>query len=341
MTLSYNLQDYSFDLPEELIAQHPMKDRDQSRLLIYHSKTKEIEHDTFSGLYKYLDAEDLLVLNDTKVIPARLYAWKTTGGKIEIFLIRPIIAQTWLCMVSSSKKIKKGHSLKLSSDIQGEIIKELPHGYRHISFHGENLEENLRNLGNIPLPPYIKRELNEEDATRYQTIFASKEGAVAAPTAGLHFTDNLFSKLKQKGVNVAHITLHVGPGTFKKVTCDDIRSHHVDQEYFEISNETINLLKATKKKKKRVISVGTTTTRVLESLETPWASTKGWTNLYIRPPYTYKVIDSLITNFHLPQSSLLFLVSALTGHEEIKSIYKEAVFERYRFYSYGDAMICL
>ncbi len=339
--MTYNIDDYNFKLPEELIAQYPAEQRDQSRLLIYHSKQSLIEHGTFANIGDYLRAGDVLVMNNTKVIPARIRAKRETGGKIEIFLVRPYSDHEWLCMVKPSKKMTQGVSLSLSESLDCRVLEELEHGYRKIGFEGPRVVNDLKALGDIPLPPYIKRDPNADDEERYQTVFATQDGAVAAPTAGLHFTEELLEFLYAKGVQTVFVTLHVGPGTFKPVVVEDIRDHHVDQEYFEISEGTIEILKKAKQEGRRIISVGTTTTRVLESLKDPWTAGVGWTDLYIYSPYRPKVIDGLITNFHLPKSSLLLLVAAFIGHDDLMLLYRQAVAHKYRFYSYGDASLLL
>ena len=336
----HHIDHYDFELPEALIAQVPTTKRDQSRLLKYNCSKDLIQHGVFSDIKQYLNEGDLLVMNNTKVIPARIKAKRPTGGAVEIFLVREQSENIWRCLAKSSRKLGVGSEIILADDCRAKVIEILDGGYRLIQFEMPQTSNarSITDWGDIPLPPYIQRETTAEDLARYQTVFASQEGAVAAPTAGLHFTPELLNDIKLSGVELAELTLHVGPGTFKPVSVDDIREHQVDPEYFDISEETVAQIIKAKKEGRRVISVGTTTTRVLEYLGSNMVAQTGWTDLYLYPPAQFQVVDAMITNFHLPKSSLLLLVSCLVGRENLLNIYSEAIKECYRFYSYGDAM---
>ena len=337
--------DFYYDLPQELIAQDPLEDRSSSRLMHLSLKDGCIEHRHFTDVLDYLEEGDCLVINDTKVIPARLYGHKEeTGALIEILLLKRRENDIWECLVKPGKKARPGAKITFGNGIlHGEIIDVVDEGNRLIQFHYEGIfEEILDQLGEMPLPPYITHKL--KDKNRYQTVYAKNEGSAAAPTAGLHFTEELLEKVKEKGVNIAHVTLHVGLGTFRPVKVDDVESHHMHSEFYIVEEDQAKLINDTKKAGKRVISVGTTSCRTLESATGEDGILKagsGWTEIFIYPGYHFKMIDALITNFHLPESTLLMLVSALAGKENIMHAYETAVQERYRFFSFGDAMIII
>ena len=336
------VEDFDYNLPEELIAQTPLKVRDSSRLLVLNKKTGEIEHKKFYDIIDYLNPGDTLVLNDTKVLPARLIGVKEeTKAVIEVLLLKNIDNDNWECLVKPARRIKVGTIVSFGDGkLKAECIKEQEEGIRHFKLIYEGiLLEVLEELGTMPLPPYIHEKL--EDQTRYQTVYAKEVGSAAAPTAGLHFTDELLNKIKNKGVNIAFITLHVGLGTFRPVSVEKIEEHKMHSEYYSMSKEVAKLLNNTKKNNKKIISVGTTTTRTLETIINKYNEYKecsGWTDIFIYPGYKFKGIDNLITNFHLPKSTLIMLVSALAGRENILKAYKIAVEEKYRFFSFGDAM---
>lgn len=334
--------DFYYDLPQELIAQDPLEDRSSSRLLHLDRQTGELEHTDFKHITKYLKPGDCLVINDTKVIPARLYGHKIeTGALIEILLLKRRENDIWECLVKPGKKARPGAQITFGDGIlTGEIIDVVDEGNRLIQFHYEGIfEEILDQLGEMPLPPYITHKL--QDKNRYQTVYAKHDGSAAAPTAGLHFTEELLEKVKEKGVNIAHVTLHVGLGTFRPVKVDDVEQHHMHSEFYMVEEDQAKLINDTKKQGGRVISVGTTSCRTLESAADEngiLRAGSGWTEIFIYPGYRFKMIDGLITNFHLPESTLMMLVSALAGKERIMAAYEEAVQERYRFFSFGDAM---
>lgn len=334
--------DFNFILPEELIAQDPLKDRSSSRLLILDKKTGARKHEIFKNITNYLKPGDCLVINDTRVIPARLFGVKEdTGAKIEILLLKRKENDCWETLVKPGKKAKIGAKIQFGNGLlKGKVIDILEEGNRLIQFEYEGIfEEILDQLGQMPLPPYITHQL--EDKNRYQTVYAKHTGSAAAPTAGLHFTKELLRQIEQMGVSIAKVTLHVGLGTFRPVKADDILDHHMHSEYYQIDETAANLINETKKKGGRIISVGTTSTRTLESAAKEDGSLEaksGWTDIFIYPGYQFKIIDGLITNFHLPESTLIMLVSALAGREQVLAAYEEAVKERYRFFSFGDAM---
>ena len=338
-----SLHDYYYDLPEELIAQDPLEDRSSSRLMVLDKNTGEIEHHIFKDIIDYLNPNDCLVINDTKVIPARLYGSKVgTDAKIEVLLLKRKENDVWETLVKPGKKCKPGTVISFGDGIlTGEVIDVVEEGNRLIKFTYEGIfEEVLDKLGEMPLPPYITHKL--EDKNRYQTVYAKNPGSAAAPTAGLHFTPELLEKIKAKGVNIGYVTLHVGLGTFRPVKADDILEHKMHSEFYILPQETADLVNKTKSNGKRVISVGTTATRVLETvgMENEKLEQKtGWTNIFIYPGKEFHVIDALITNFHLPESTLIMLVSALAGRENVLNAYKTAVQEKYRFFSFGDAML--
>lgn len=334
--------DFDFELPEELIAQTPIKNRDQSRMLVLDKKTGEIEHKHFNNILDYLNENDVLVLNDTKVMPARLYGQKEeTNALIEILLLKEKTNNTWECLVKPAKRVKIGTVVNFGDGIlKAECIEIKDEGIRVFKLIYDGiLYEILDKLGEMPLPPYIHEKLEDKD--RYQTVYAKNIGSAAAPTAGLHFTKELLEKVKEKGITVLYITLHVGLGTFRPVNVEDVTKHKMHSEFYMMSKETAEILNKAKKNNQRIISVGTTTTRTLEtimSLYDEFRECSGWTSIFIYPGYEFKAIDSLITNFHLPKSTLLMLVSALAGKDKIMKAYHEAVKEKYRFFSFGDSM---
>ena len=335
--------DFYYDLPEELIAQDPLSDRSSSRLMHLDKETGEVEHTDFKHILDFLRPGDCLVVNDTKVIPARLYGHKKeTGAVIEILLLKRREHDIWECLVKPGKKARPGAEIVFGDGIlTGVILDVVEEGNRLIQFHYEGIfEEILDQLGEMPLPPYITHKL--EDKNRYQTVYAKNEGSAAAPTAGLHFTKDLLEQVEAMGVNIAHVTLHVGLGTFRPVKVDDVANHHMHSEFYVVEEDQAELINNTKKSGHRVISVGTTSCRTLESAtgeDGILRAGSGWTEIFIYPGYRFKMIDALITNFHLPESTLLMLVSALAGKEHIMAAYEEAVKERYRFFSFGDAMV--
>ena len=334
--------DFDFELPEELIAQTPIKNRDQSRMLVLDKKTGEIEHKHFNNILDYLNENDVLVLNDTKVMPARLYGQKEeTNALIEILLLKEKTNNTWECLVKPAKRVKIGTVVNFGDGIlKAECIEIKDEGIRVFKLIYDGiLYEILDKLGEMPLPPYIHEKLKDND--RYQTVYAKNIGSAAAPTAGLHFTKELLEKVKEKGITVLYITLHVGLGTFRPVNVEDVTKHKMHSEFYMMSKETAEILNKAKKNNQRIISVGTTTTRTLETimnLYDEFRECSGWTSIFIYPGYEFKAIDSLITNFHLPKSTLLMLVSALAGKDKIMKAYHEAVKEKYRFFSFGDSM---
>ena len=336
------LSDFNFDLPEELIAQDPLEDRSSSRLMVVDKVTGETDHRTFKNIIEYLNEGDCLVLNNTKVIPARLYGAKEgTDASVEILLLKREQNDIWECLVRPGKKLRTGAKVNFGNGIlKGEIIDVMEDGNRHIKFYYDGIfEEILDELGQMPLPPYIKHQL--KDKNRYQTVYAKYDGSAAAPTAGLHFTKELLNEIKAKGVEIAYVTLHVGLGTFRPVKVDNILEHHMHSEYYEILQSEADKINDAKKRGNKVICVGTTSCRTVESAADEnglLKESKGWTDIFIYPGYKFKVLDRLITNFHLPESTLLMLVSALAGRENILNAYKEAVELKYRFFSFGDAM---
>ena len=334
--------DFDFELPEELIAQTPIKNRDQSRMLVLDKKTGEIEHKHFNNILDYLNENDVLVLNDTKVMPARLYGQKEeTNALIEVLLLKEKTNNTWECLVKPAKRVKIGTVVIFGDGIlKAKCIEIKDEGIRVFKLIYDGiLYEILDKLGEMPLPPYIHEKLEDKD--RYQTVYAKNIGSAAAPTAGLHFTKELLEKVKEKGITVLYITLHVGLGTFRPVNVEDVTKHKMHSEFYMMSKETAEILNKAKKNNQRIISVGTTTTRTLETimnLYDEFRECSGWTSIFIYPGYEFKAIDSLITNFHLPKSTLLMLVSALAGKDKIMKAYHEAVKEKYRFFSFGDSM---
>ncbi len=332
------VEEFDYELPEELIAKYPAVPRHSARLMILDRSSRSIKHDTFWNLPEYLEEGDLLVFNDTKVIPARLYGRKPTGGKVEVVLTDYIKPDLWKALVGG-KKIRKGLEVEIAPDFKVEILEHIEEGKFLVRLIGENPLKLIDRYGHIPIPPYLKREEEEIDRRYYQTVFAREEGAVAAPTASLHFSEELLKKLEEKGIERTFITLHVSYGTFKPVKTEKVEEHRVDPEYVKVSEEAVERIIETKEKGRRVIAVGTTVVRALETK--PFKSYEGWTDLYIYPGFEFRVIDALITNFHLPRSSLLFLVCAFGGKDFVLKAYREAVLKRYRFYSYGDGMLIL
>lgn len=335
--------DFYYDLPEELIAQDPLLDRSSSRLMHLDKKTGEIQHTDFKHIVNYLNPGDCLVINDTRVIPARLYGSKVgTDAGIEILLLKRKENNIWETLVKPGKKAKPGTKISFGDGLLiGEVLDIVEEGNRLIQFTYDGIfEEILDQLGEMPLPPYITHKL--QDKERYQTVYAKNEGSAAAPTAGLHFTKELLQQIQDMGVKIAHVTLHVGLGTFRPVKVDDVENHHMHSEFYVVEEDQAKLINDTKKNGGRVISVGTTSCRTLESATDEngiLQAKSGWTEIFIYPGYKFKMIDALITNFHLPESTLLMLVSALAGKEHIMKAYEEAVRERYRFFSFGDAMM--
>lgn len=340
--INFKTSDFYYELPERLIAQTPIKERDHSRLLVLDKKTGKIEHKHFFNLIEYLNAGDCLVINDTKVLPARLFgSKKDTKALIEILLLRRIDDKQWEILVKPGKKARIGTEIVFEEKLlTGKIVDILEEGNRIIKFEYEGIfEEILDKLGEMPLPPYIHEKLQDKD--RYQTIYAKHLGSAAAPTAGLHFNDRLLEEIEKQDVNIARLTLHVGLGTFRPVKAEYINEHIMHSEYFELNKSEANKINTAKQTGHKVITVGTTSVRTLETIaddEGIVNESKGWTNIFIYPGYKYKVVDSLVTNFHLPESTLIMLVSALAGKENIMKAYSEAVEKEYRFFSFGDAM---
>ena len=336
-------EDFYFKLPEELIAQDPLEDRSASRLLVLDKESGKIEHRMFRDIKAYLKPGDCLVINDTKVIPARLIGSKVgTEAKIEILLLKRKENNIWETLVKPGKKAKIGTKISFGEGLLvGEVVDIVDEGNRLIQFANEGIfEEILDKLGQMPLPPYITHQL--EDKNRYQTVYATHTGSAAAPTAGLHFTPELLEEIERKGIDIARITLHVGLGTFRPVKVDEITEHHMHSEFFQIDEEAAMKINRAKDSGKRVICVGTTSCRTIESAADETGHLKacsGWTEIFIYPGYQFKILDCLITNFHLPESTLIMLVSALAGREHVLAAYEEAVKERYRFFSFGDAML--
>ena len=343
MTEGMNVKDYDYDLPEELIAQDPLEDRSSSRLMVLDRQTGDVEHRHFTDILEYLHPGDCLVINNTKVIPARLFGVKEdTQAKIEVLLLKRKENDIWETLVKPGKKAKPGTKLVFGDGLlTAEVVDVVEEGNRLIQFHYDGIfEEILDQLGQMPLPPYITHQL--KDKNRYQTVYAKYDGSAAAPTAGLHFTKELLQKVKDMGVDIAEVTLHVGLGTFRPVKVENVLDHHMHSEFYMVSQEAADKINRAKESGHRVIAVGTTSTRTLEAAADENGQlheTSGWTEIFIYPGYQFKVIDALITNFHLPQSTLVMLVSALAGREHVLHAYEIAVKERYRFFSFGDAML--
>lgn len=335
-------EDFNFNLPEELIAQTPLEKRDNSKLLILDKETGNIEHKYFNNIIDYLNEGDVLVLNDTKVMPARLYGIKEeTNAGIEILMLKEVKKDNWQCLTKPAKRVKVGTTVTFGDGrLKAKCIEELEEGIRVFELIYDGiLYEILDSLGEMPLPPYIHEKLT--DKNRYQTVYAKNVGSAAAPTAGLHFTNELLDKIKNKGIQVVYITLHVGLGTFRPVNVDDVKNHKMHSEFYTMNQNTADILNKAKKEIRRIISVGTTSTRTLETIMNLYGEFRecsGWTDIFIYPGYQFRGVDALITNFHLPKSTLIMLVSALAGKEKIMNAYKEAVEKEYRFFSFGDSM---
>ena len=334
--------DFYYDLPEELIAQTPVEPRDSSRMMVYNRKTKEVLHKHFYDVIDFLNEGDALIVNDSRVLPARIYGTKIpTGANVEFLLLKQVKDNVWETLVKPGKKARTGDSFTFGDGIMtGKVIDVLEDGNRIVEFKCDsNFYETLDKIGQMPLPPYIHEKLKDKE--RYQTVYSHELGSAAAPTAGLHFTDELLEKIKAKGIKIGYVTLHVGLGTFRPVKVDDVTTHKMHSEHYEVPEETAKLIEETKKNGKRVIAVGTTSCRTLESVAKEHGKVvpcEGWTDIFIYPGFEFKVLDGLITNFHLPESTLIMLVSAFVGYDEVMSIYKEAVKEKYRFFSFGDSM---
>ncbi len=347
------LSEFDFDLPEELVANYPSENRDESRLMVIHRETGEIEHKLFKDVIDYFSEGDVMIMNNTRVFPARMYGNKEkTGAKIEVFLLRELNRESllWDVLVDPARKIRIGNKLYFGEDdsLVAEVIDNTTSRGRTLRFlfdgPYEDFKAKITELGETPLPKYIKREVEPEDEERYQTIFAKVEGAVAAPTAGLHFSRQLLKRLELKGIDFAEVTLHVGLGTFRSVEVEDLTKHKMDSEQVIISQEASDMVNNAKRTKKRVCAIGTTAMRSIESSVSTEGYLKpfdGWTNKFIFPPYDFSIADSLITNFHTPLSTLLMMISAFAGHDLMMKAYQEAIKEKYRFYSYGDAMLIL
>lgn len=334
--------DFYYDLPEELIAQTPVEPRDSSRMLVYDRSKKEILHKHFYDVIDYLNEGDTLIVNDSRVLPARIYGTKIpTGANVEFLLLKQKEEKVWETLVKPGKKARTGDKFSFGEGLMtATVIDVLEDGNRIVQFECENnFFETLDKIGQMPLPPYIHEKLKDKE--RYQTVYSHELGSAAAPTAGLHFTNELMEKIKDKGVNIGYVTLHVGLGTFRPVKVDDVTTHKMHSEHFEVPQETANLIRKTKENGKRVIAVGTTSCRTLESVAQKHGEVvpcDGWTDIFIYPGFEFKVLDGLITNFHLPESTLIMLVSAFAGYEETMEVYKTAVEEKYRFFSFGDSM---
>lgn len=338
-----DVKDFYFELPQELIAQDPLEDRSASRLLVLNKETGEIQHRIFTDVISYLHPGDCLVLNNTKVIPARLYGVKEgTGAQVEILLLKRKEGDVWEALARPGKKAKPGTKIQFGDGLLvGEVVDVVDEGNRLIRFSYEGIfEQILDELGQMPLPPYITHRL--QDKNRYQTVYAKYDGSAAAPTAGLHFTPELLAQIREKGVRIAEVTLHVGLGTFRPVKVQEVKDHHMHSEYYRISEEAAGIINQTKREGGCVVCVGTTSCRTIESAADEnglLKPSRGWTDIFIYPGYEFRVMDALITNFHLPESTLLMLVSALAGRERVLHAYEEAIRERYRFFSFGDAML--
>ena len=337
------LKNFDYKLPNELIAQHPMDKRDESRLLVIDKDTDQYQHKKFYNLIDYLNSGDTLVLNDTRVMPARLFGKKiTTGALIEILLLKNKSNDVWECLVKPAKRVAVGTIVDFNGIMRAECIEAKDDGFRYFKFTYEGIfQEKLEILGTMPLPPYIKEQLKDNE--RYQTVYSKNLGSAAAPTAGLHFTKQLLNDIKEKGINVCYITLHVGIGTFRPVVVNEVENHKMHSEFYQIDEKTAEIINETKKNNKKIIAVGTTTIRTLETVAKnnngKIVSSSGFTDIFIYPGFKFRCVDSLVTNFHLPKSTLIMLVSAFYNREKILNIYNIAVKEKYRFFSFGDAML--
>ena len=335
--------EFDYHLPEELIAQSPPRVRSHSRLLVHHRKENKVSHHSFQEISGFFGPNDLLVLNDTRVIPARLFGHKKTGGKVEILLIRELKTDHWEAMVKTSKKTSPGMHFLLNGGIEATVV-EICEGTVLLKLRALEMVRNaIEKFGALPLPPYIKRMPTDDDKDRYQTVFAKRDGAVAAPTAGLHFTEEIMDEIRERGADIEMITLHVGPGTFQPVRVESLKEHKMHEEYFQIDKNVADKVNDVKKRGGRVIAVGTTVVRALESSSEggKLLPKKGWTDIFIHPGRSFEIVDAMVTNFHLPKSTLFMLVSAFVGTDQLKKVYEEAVREKYRFFSYGDAMLIL
>ena len=343
----YKLGDFNYPLPKKFIAQYPTSRRDSSKLMIVHKQSGLIEHKKFTQISEYMRKNDLLILNNTKVFPARLYANKDrTEAKVEVFLLRELSENLWEVMVRPARKVRIGNKLMFTPKLMCDVIDNTVSGGRVVRFEldGVKLNDVIDKIGICPLPPYISRDAETKDKKRYQTVYASKRGAVAAPTAGLHFTDNLIKKLSKKGVVMDNITLHIGLGTFRPVQVEDLNRHQMDSEYFEVSPATSMAINKARKRHRSIIAVGTSTVRALETIAISGFQVtpkRGWTDKFIYPPYDFKMIDGMITNFHQPKSTLLMMVSAFADRDLVMKAYREAKKNNYRFLSYGDAMLII
>ena len=342
----YKLGDFDYPLPKKYIAQYPGDKRDQAKLMVVNRETKTIEHKKFSNIVDYLRKNDLLILNNTKVFPARLFATKDrTDAKVEVFLLRELAQNLWEVMVRPARKVRIGNKLVFTPKLMCDVIDNTVSGGRVVRFESESqseLHDIIDRIGTSPLPPYITREAEPSDKKRYQTVYATERGAVAAPTAGLHFTKGLINKLEKKGVNIEYITLHIGLGTFRPVQVEDLNRHQMDSEYFEVSTKTAMAINQARKKHRKIVAVGTSTIRALETVVVSGfmvSPKRGWTDKFIYPPYEYKMVDSMVTNFHMPKSTLMMMVSAFGDINLLKKAYREAKKHDYKFLSYGDAMI--
>ncbi len=340
------LSDFKYNLPEKLIAQYPAEKRDESRLMVLHRDTQKIEDKMFKDVVDYINEGDCLVINETKVFPARLMGTKDkTDAKVEIFLLRELENGLWEVLVKPARKVRVGNRLSIGEELSCDVIDNTVSGGRVVRFHYDgDFYEIVERLGQSPLPPYVKREPEPIDKERYQTVYARVRGAVAAPTAGLHFTEQILEALRKKGVRIVPIVLHLGLGSFRPVIVEDLSRHKMDSEYYEISEESAETINQTMKEGGKIVAVGTSTVRALETQVTSEGlvkAEKGWTDKFIYPPYDFKIVDRLITNFHLPGSTLLMMVCAFAGRDFIFKAYRKAIKEKYRFYSYGDAMLIL
>jgi S-adenosylmethionine:tRNA ribosyltransferase-isomerase len=340
------IEEFDYHLPKSLIAQYPSPERGSSRLMVVHRKNGAIEHRSFQDIVQYFNPGDLLVINNTRVLPARLVGKKETGGRCEVLLFPQWNGARgeWKALIKGARRQRGGFRIQFDRDVRGEV-REIKDGLATVRFQDQaRVADILKRIGHVPLPPYIKREDEPPDRTRYQTVFAEKDGSIAAPTAGLHFTEPMLESIRQRGVTIAPVTLHIGPGTFRSVKTDEVDKHSMEAEWTEISPETSRKIEQTKRSGGRVLAVGTTTTRALESFSGPDGEVRAGANfagLFILPSYRFRVIDGLVTNFHLPKSTLIMLVSAFAGKDLLARAYQEAVEKKYRFYSYGDAMLIL
>jgi len=344
--LKMKLSDFVYDIPESKIAQYPLDKRDESLLMVLNRQNEKIEHRQFRNIIDYLNAGDCLVLNNTRVFPARLIGTKDkTGARVEVFLLRNLEGGIWEVMVKPARRVRLGNKLVFNGDIYCDVIDNTLSGGRIVEFFcNGDFFEHLEKIGQTPLPPYIKRPAEEVDKVEYQTVYAKRPGAVAAPTAGRHFTQDLLEKIDKKGINFAYVTLHVGLGTFKPVQVEDVSRHQMDSEYYEISEESARLINKTKEKGNEIFAVGTSSVRVLETVVNPngyLRPSRGWTDKFVHPPHKFLSVDHLVTNFHLPKSTLLMMVSAFANHDFIMRSYREALKADYRFFSYGDAMLII